>query len=59
MFPPIENVVLQSNPQFASLHKQLAALTLNPNGSTKSQERSRDTIVLDEVISILFRWNSS
>ncbi|KAJ4348976.1 hypothetical protein N0V85_009730, partial [Neurospora sp. IMI 360204] len=35
MLPPIDNSVLENNPQFANLYKGLTELLLNEDGSTK------------------------
>ncbi|KUJ13198.1 uncharacterized protein LY89DRAFT_737178 [Mollisia scopiformis] len=46
MLPPIDDVVLQSNPRFATLHATLKNNILNPNGSTKSHpaQKERDAV---------------
>ncbi|KAL2128077.1 hypothetical protein VTI74DRAFT_9756 [Chaetomium olivicolor] len=36
MLPPVENAVLENNPQFAALYSKLTSSVLNPDGSTKT-----------------------
>lgn len=35
MLPPVEESVLQNNPEFAALHHTLTTAILNPDGSSK------------------------
>lgn len=35
MLPPVEQSVLQNNPEFAALHHNLTTAILNPDGSSK------------------------
>ncbi|TVY22219.1 Uncharacterized protein LHYA1_G009082, partial [Lachnellula hyalina] len=46
MLPPINDSILQSNPQFAALHTQLTTNIFNPNGSTKHHpaQKERDAV---------------
>ncbi|KAG9257638.1 uncharacterized protein F5Z01DRAFT_694947 [Emericellopsis atlantica] len=50
MFPPIDEAILQSNPDFANLYNKLTNVVLNPDGSTREdpavKERQR---VKDEL----------
>lgn len=36
MLPPVEQSILDNNPDFASLHHTLTTVILNPDGSTKN-----------------------
>lgn len=38
MFPPVEESVLQSNPEFAALYRTLTSAILNPDGTTKDEQ---------------------
>ncbi|ROV88198.1 hypothetical protein VPNG_10321 [Cytospora leucostoma] len=38
MFPPVEESVLQSNPEFAALYSTLTSAILNPDGTTKDEQ---------------------
>lgn len=49
MFPPIENAVLQSNPDFAALYGTLTTALLNGNGSTKDDPAAKERIAVQEV----------
>jgi hypothetical protein len=49
MLPPIDNSVLQSNPQFATLHANLTNNILNPSGSTKNHPAQKDRDAVTEV----------
>jgi hypothetical protein len=42
MFPPVEEVVLQRNPEFASLYNILTTSILNPDGSTKNDPAAKE-----------------
>ena len=48
MFPPVEESVLQSNPQFAALYGTLTSAILNSDGTTKHDQsraaRERDAV---------------
>ena len=49
MFPPIENAVLQSNPDFAALYSTLTTAILNGNGSTKDDPAAKERNAVQEV----------
>lgn len=49
MFPPVEDSVLQSNPQFALLHAQLTTKILNTAGTTRQQTSKKEWSVTREV----------
>lgn len=38
MFPPVDDAVLQNNPDFARLYKNLTGNVLNPDGSSKDDD---------------------
>ncbi|KAJ4125562.1 hypothetical protein NW768_009183 [Fusarium equiseti] len=42
MFPPVEESVLQNNPDFANLYKKLTNVVLNPDGSTHNDPRAKE-----------------
>ncbi|KAL6700265.1 hypothetical protein J3F84DRAFT_357628 [Trichoderma pleuroticola] len=42
MFPPVEQKILQSNPEFAKLHRIITTAILNPDGSTKEDDEAKD-----------------
>ncbi|KUI61794.1 hypothetical protein VP1G_08943 [Cytospora mali] len=48
MFPPVEDAVLQNNPQFAALYGALTSAILNPDGTTKDDKgravKERDAV---------------
>lgn len=48
MLPPVEEVVLQNNPEFAALYSTLSTAILNPDGTTKDDKshvaRERDAV---------------
>ncbi|KAF1851979.1 uncharacterized protein K460DRAFT_401976 [Cucurbitaria berberidis CBS 394.84] len=46
MLPPVDPVVLQRNPNFEVLYKDLCSRKLNPNGSTRDTKKQR---VHDEI----------
>ena len=49
MFPPIDDVVLENNPDFANLYKTLTTVILNPNGSTKDDVSAKERETVREV----------
>lgn len=49
MFPPVEDSVLQNNPDFANLYNKLTNLVLNPDGSTKEDPRAKERAAVREV----------
>jgi diphthamide biosynthesis protein 3 len=44
MIPPIATAIIESNPQFASLHKHLTTNLLNPDGSTYAISQSHTSV---------------
>lgn len=47
MLPPVDEAVLQSNPDFERLYKTVTTSLLNPDGSSKSNDpaaKRRDAI---------------
>lgn len=48
MLPPVEEAVLQSNPEFAALYSTLTTAILNADGTTKDDKsqaaRERDAV---------------
>ncbi|KAJ4864470.1 hypothetical protein T069G_01000 [Trichoderma breve] len=42
MFPPVEQKILQSNPEFAKLYRIITTAILNPDGSTKEDDEAKD-----------------
>ncbi|KAL7820552.1 hypothetical protein V8C44DRAFT_354664 [Trichoderma aethiopicum] len=42
MFPPVEQKILQSNPDFAKLYRVITTAILNPDGSTKDDAEAKD-----------------
>jgi hypothetical protein len=46
MFPPVDPLVLQRNPNFEVLYKDLTTRKLNPNASTRDTKKQR---VHDEI----------
>lgn len=49
MFPPIDDAVLENNPDFANLYKTLTTVILNPNGSTKEDAGAKEREAVREV----------
>jgi hypothetical protein len=49
MFPPVEDSVLQNNPDFANLYNKLTNVVLNPDGSTKNDPRAKERATVREV----------
>ncbi len=56
MIPPVEDGVLQSNPDFALLYAKLTTSVLNPDGSTKNQPSTKQRRAVSEVGSLGSRW---
>ncbi|KAF5670304.1 hypothetical protein FDENT_11326 [Fusarium denticulatum] len=50
MFPPVEDSVLQNNPDFANLYNKLTNLVLNPDGSTKEDPRAKERAAVREEL---------
>jgi hypothetical protein len=42
MLPPVDDAVLQSNPEFAVLYTTLTTVMLNPDGSTKHDASTKE-----------------
>ena len=49
MFPPVDDAVLQNNPDFAALYKTLTTAVLNPDGSTKNDAAAKERNAVQEV----------
>jgi hypothetical protein len=49
MLPPVEDAVLQHNPDFAALYKILTTALLNPDGSTKNDPAAKERNAVREV----------
>lgn len=60
MLPPIDQSVLQNNPEFASLYHTLTTAILNPDGSTKNDTLQKEREAVREVshmpLGILFTY---
>ncbi|KAK0705478.1 hypothetical protein B0H67DRAFT_649805 [Lasiosphaeris hirsuta] len=50
MLPPVEDSVLQSNPDFAALYKTLTTAILNPDGSTKNDPATKERNAVREEL---------
>jgi hypothetical protein len=58
MFPPVDEAVLRSNPDFANLYNKLTNAILNPDGSTKNASIAKERDVVRQVSSSSFlSWN--
>jgi len=49
MLPPVEDAVLQHNPEFATLYKTLTTSLLNFDGSTKNDPAMKERNAVREV----------
>lgn len=49
MFPPVEQKILQSNPEFAKLYRVITTAILNPDGSTKDDDEAKDRAAVQKV----------
>lgn len=49
MFPPVEQKILQSNPEFAKLYRIITTAILNPDGSTKDDAEAKDRAAVQKV----------
>lgn len=49
MFPPVEQKILQSNPDFAKLYRVITTAILNPDGSTKDDAEAKDRAAVQKV----------
>lgn len=52
MFPPVDEAVLQSNPNFALLYTKLTKAVLNPDGTTKDSPAAKERAAVKKVSSI-------
>ncbi|KAM0254662.1 hypothetical protein ACHAQJ_006572 [Trichoderma viride] len=50
MFPPVEQKILQSNPEFAKLHRIITTAILNPDGSTKEDAEAKDRAAVQKSL---------
>ncbi|KAM7215522.1 hypothetical protein V8F06_009088 [Rhypophila decipiens] len=50
MLPPVEEAVLQNNPEFATLYTTLTTVILNPDGSTKNDPAARERKAVHEEL---------
>ncbi|EHK45491.1 hypothetical protein TRIATDRAFT_138671 [Trichoderma atroviride IMI 206040] len=50
MFPPVEQKILQSNPEFAKLYRVITTAILNPDGSTKDDDEAKDRAVVQKSL---------
>ncbi|KAL7944553.1 hypothetical protein V8C42DRAFT_325152 [Trichoderma barbatum] len=50
MFPPVEQKVLQSNPEFAKLYRIITTAILNPDGSTKDDDEAKDRAAVQKSL---------
>ncbi|KAH6966738.1 hypothetical protein EDB82DRAFT_541805 [Fusarium venenatum] len=50
MFPPVEDSVLQNNPDFANLYNKLTNVVLNPDGSTQNDPRAKERASVREEL---------
>lgn len=49
MLPPIEDAILQNNPEFSALYTTLTSVVLNPDGSTKNDPAAKDRKAVRDV----------
>lgn len=49
MLPPVEDAVLQNNPDFAALYTTLTTVILNPDASTKNDPAAKERNAAREV----------
>lgn len=49
MFPPVDQKILQSNPEFAKLYRVITTAVLNPDGSTKDDDEAKDRAAVQKV----------
>ncbi|CAM1509276.1 Fc.00g030150.m01.CDS01 [Cosmosporella sp. VM-42] len=50
MFPPVDDAILQQNPDFANLYGKLTNLILNPDGSTKEDPAAKERAAVGEEL---------
>lgn len=60
MLPPVEEAVLQSNPEFAALYSTLSTVILNPDGTTKNDPSAKERQAVRKVCRpfIMIAWPS-
>lgn len=58
MFPPVEESVLQNNPEFAALYNTLTTAILNPDGTTKDEQSraARERNIVRKACILLLSW---
>ncbi|RSM07485.1 Uncharacterized protein CDV31_008574 [Fusarium ambrosium] len=49
-FPPVDDAVLQNNPDFSNLYNKLTNVILNPDGSTKEDPAAKERAVVREEL---------
>lgn len=49
MLPPVEESVLQNNPEFAVLYNTLTTAILNPDGTTKKDPAAKEREAIRKV----------
>jgi hypothetical protein len=49
MLPPVEQSVLENNPEFVALYSKLTTSLLNPDGSTKNDPAAKERRLVSEV----------
>ncbi|KAK0706146.1 hypothetical protein B0T26DRAFT_755675 [Lasiosphaeria miniovina] len=50
MLPPVDDAVLQSNPNFAALYSTLTTVVLNPDGSSKNDAAAKESATVKEEL---------
>lgn len=55
MLPPVEEIVLQSNPEFAALYSTLSTVILNADGTTKNDPSAKERQAVRKVGRFSFR----
>ena len=49
MLPPVEQSVLENNPEFAALYSKLTTSLLNPDGASKNDPAAKERRLVSEV----------
>lgn len=49
MFPPVDDHVLENNPDFARLYKTLITSILNPDGSSRRSKETKENEAVQKV----------
>jgi hypothetical protein len=49
MLPPVDETILQNNPEFAALYSRLTTSVLNPDGSTRNHPAAKERARVSEV----------